>query len=895
MTSAEMLEMPLNGRNFTDLALLVPGVNPGPQGGNASGIVINGARADNTNFIIDGFSARDPLFGASLTTPNIDATQEFKMMTNNFSAEYGRMAGGLMNMALKSGANQAHGSLFEFLRNDLVDARNFFDQQKSELRRNQFGGLLSGPVVIPKLYKGRDRTFFLFSWESYRQVQGAPALGVVPTLAQRTGDFSATSPISDPLSTGKCAGSTGIGTCFPGNVIPVSRLSPQALAAQKFYPAPNLTGLNNMSTDAVAPSDWNSMVLKFDERISTADTLSFRYTRRPSTSYSPYATPTVINGNNTGLFGSTSNTTTTLAGLTYTRLFRPTLINELRLGYTRTAADVDGTFQGTNYDTLFGIQGGTTDPHLIGFPLIVPSGYQQLGSAAGLPNVYFVNTLPLGDTLTWVKGAHLVKAGIDVLHSQTINAFVTNSRGLYNFTGYWTGQSYADFLLGYLNSASGLAESTVSHLLATSYGSFVQDDWKVHSRLTLNLGLRWEINKPPVDSAGRLSNFDPALNQVVIASEKTLVGTGITITDPNAVTTAAQAGLPQSLIFTRYKAFAPRFGFAWRPFGGNRTVVRGGYGVFYGGTIQNAMRSSMGAIFPFVIAQTQNRNATNPLALTLANPFPVAPSLSGSLATVTLGVAEIHPPLSYLQSWNLTIEREIGVSSALKISYVGSKGTHSGMQNSLNQPYNRSAALPGGILPYPGWGSMNYFSLEGNSLYNGATVTWQRRFVRGFFYTLNYTYSKSIDEISQSTAYPAGGVLGLQNVRCLTCDRGRSDWDIPHQFTASFSWQCPYRNALVHGWQIAGTSRLYSGAPFTPVVTSANLALGEASRPNRIAKGTIPNPGPNMWFDVADLPRVPDGAFGFGNAGRNILDSPGRVEVNLSLLKNFAVREQHHF
>ena len=479
MTSAEMLELPLNGRDFSDLALLVPGVNPGAQGGNASGIVINGSRADNTNFIIDGFSTRDPLFGGSLTTPNIDATQEFKMLTNNFSAEYGRMSGGVMNMVLKSGTNQVHGSLFEFVRNDMFDARNFFDQQKSELRRNQFGGLLSGPVVIPKLYKGRDRTFFLFSWESYRQVQAAPALGVVPTLAQRNGDFSATGPIADSLSTGKCAGSTGVGACFPGNVIPASRLSSPALAAQKFYPSPNLAGLNNMSTDAVAPSDWNSMVLKFDERISNADTLSFRYTWRPTTSYSPYATPSVINGNNTGLFGVHGNTTTQLAGLTYTRLFSPALINELRLGYTRTASDNTGAFQGTNYNALFGIQGTTTDPHLIGFPTITPSGYQQLGPGGQYPTVYFVNTLPLGDTLTWVRGAHLVKAGIDVLHSQTIDSFVSNSRGTYNFTGFWTGQSYADFLLGYLNSSTRLIEPSVNHLLVTSYGSFVQDDWKV--------------------------------------------------------------------------------------------------------------------------------------------------------------------------------------------------------------------------------------------------------------------------------------------------------------------------------------------------------------------------------------------------------------------------------
>jgi hypothetical protein len=215
------------------------------------------------------------------------------------------------------------------------------------------------------------------------------------------------------------------------------------------------------------------------------------------------------------------------------------------------------------------------------------------------------------------------------------------------------------------------------------------------------------------------------------------------------------------------------------------------------------------------------------------------------------------------------------------------------MRNNLNQPYNRSAALPGGIVPYPGFGSINYFSLEANSIYNGATVTWQRRFVRGFFYTANYTFSKSIDEASQFNANSSGGVQGLQNVLCLQCDRGRSDWDRGHMFTTSFSWLCPYRNVLVRGWQIAGTSRLYSGTPFTPIVSSANLNLGEASRPNRTGRGTVPSPGPAMWYNVPDFPAVPTGSFTFGNAGRSVVDGPGRIEVNFSLMKNFALWERH--
>jgi hypothetical protein len=256
MSGREMIEMPLNGRNTGDLGLLVAGITPNTTNLQGSQFAINGARPDNTNFIIDGFSARDPLFGGPVSSPNLDSMQEFKMQTNSFSAEYGRMAGGVMNMVLKSGTNDLHGALFEFLRNDALDTRNSFDARKSELRLNQFGGLLGGPIWIPKIYNGRNRTFFFMSWESLRQVQGSPALGVVATTAQRSGDFSAGAPIADPLSTGTCPRSGGIGACFPGNVIPPSRLSSAALAAQHYYPLPNASGVNNMSSYAVAPTAW---------------------------------------------------------------------------------------------------------------------------------------------------------------------------------------------------------------------------------------------------------------------------------------------------------------------------------------------------------------------------------------------------------------------------------------------------------------------------------------------------------------------------------------------------------------------------------------------------------------------------------------------------------------
>jgi hypothetical protein len=895
MTSRVIVEMPLNGRDFSDLALLVPGVAPRASGGQGSAFNINGARADNTNFVIDGFNDQNPRGAAAQARPNLDALEEFKMQTSNYSVENGRLAGGVMNMVVKSGTNNFHGTLFEFLRNDLFDARSFFDADKSKLRQNQFGGVIGGPIAVPKIYNGRNKSFFLFSWETYRQVQGQSKLGIVPTPANITGDFSANKPIADPLTTGTCKGvaNSAKGACFPGNIIPISRLSSQAQQIAAFYPKPNVfTGANNYLSNTVAPNDWNSWLTRIDQHISTKDSLSFRYTKRYNSSYGPYANPNATDSNNTGMWGQYEINRQTLTGLTYTRIFTASMINEARMGFSRTATRDTGVFQGTDYNAKFGITGTTSDPHLVGFPLIVVSGYQQLGGGANLPVAFFVNNFTPGDTFTWVKNAHLFKFGGDVLHTQFTQPYWNNNRGTFNFTGSWTGVSAADFMLGMMNSDTRQIGTTTNYLHSTNYGLFASDDWKVTSRLTLNIGLRYEIPKPMYDKFGRLTNWVPDFQKLVVADLSTLNGTGITFTNPDVVTSAKSVGFPSSLVFARYNDFAPRFGFALRPFGGNRTVIRGGYGIFYGGTLQNPLRNQLANSFPFAISQTTNRNASKPDFLTLASPYPTAPNLSGNLSSLAVNGFELHAKTPYLQSWNLTFEREIGSASAVEIGYTGSKGTHFGIYGNLNTPYRSAATAPNFPVPYPGWGTINYYFFESNSNYHAGTATFRRRFVRGFFFTLNYTYSKCLDDASQLNGASDGGYNGLQNVRNVRGDYGRCDWDIGHAFTGNFSWASPSQNPWLRGWQITGTHRLYTGAPFTPLVTNVNLAIGEANRPNRTGKGTLDNPTADLWFNPDDFPQVPDGAFGFGNSGRNILDGPGRIEVNLSLFKNFKLTER---
>ena len=873
MVSQEMVEMPLDGRNFGDLLFLMPTVVPSVAvsgGGFQSSYVTNGQRGDNVNFVIDGFNNRNPRDGSPQAQPNLDAMQEFKTETTGYSAESGRTAGGLVTMVLKSGANQVHGTLFEFLRNDAMDARNFFATSKPELRRNQFGGLISGPVILPKLYNGHNRTFFLFSWESYRQVQASPAFAVVPTSAVRQGNFSGDAPIKDPFATG---------TFFPNNQIPASLMSAPAHAIQAFFPLPNYAGLNNFYSADPAPSDWNNPLVKIDQTFTSRDSLSFTYLKRYNTARTLFG-----NGNIPG-FGQNQGNRQTLAGLSYTHTFTPTIINEARFSISRSVEQDFGMPQGVNYNAQFGMPGGPTDPALAGFPVINITNYASLGPASQMPLRFWVTNKDVSDTLTWVKGEHLIKLGGQLLRSDFFRVYDTNSRGTYAFTGTLTGQPYADFLLGTLNNDSILYGTTNSYLFSTNYSAFVQDAWKISSRLTLNLGLRYELPLPLYDKYGRLENFIPALGKLAVSSLSELQGTGVGFANPAEVGTAQQLGLPFSLQDTSYKKFAPRFGFAWRPFGGTRTVVRGGYGIFYGAWEFNDILNNFAGSFPFVINVTNSAKTGNPNYLTLSNPFPVSPSLVQNV--VSVNGFQLKPENPYTQNWNLTVERELGTGSAIEIGYIGNKGTDLSHQSNINQPFRSAATAPNFPSLYPAWSTINYIGFNINSIYNAGSVTFRRRLVHGFFYRASYTYAKSIDE---------GSIfLGAapQDPRNMRLERGRSDFDIGHDFTMAFSWEAPRSyNILLRGWQLAGTGIGRTGLPYTLTVSNVNVNLGEATRPNRVAKGTLPDPTPQAWYDIADFPQVPQGAYTFGTSGRNILDGPGSLTLNLAFSRNFAVREK---
>jgi len=435
-------------------------------------------------------------------------------------------------------------------------------------------------------------------------------------------------------------------------------------------------------------------------------------------------------------------------------------------------------------------------------------------------------------------------------------------------------------------------------MFTSSYGFFAQDDFKASSRLTLNVGVRYDILKPPEEKYGREASFNPDLGKIIVADSSTLPNLSSLLAQlglsPNLFGTAQQYGLPRSLVYTNYGNVGPRFGLAWRPFGGNRMVVRGGYGIYWSNfSEQNNIRIDLSDGVPFALTQIFNRQLNNPYALTLSNPFPAG---LGSYSGVGGSAGyDPHAPSQYLQSWNLTLEREIGRDLAIEVAYTGSKGTHLVRQYDINQPfYNPALQLPNGTFPrpYAGLNTINYYWFGANSIYTAGTFTLRRRFNHGLFYRINYTYSKSIDDGSQVRASGAGGYTGAQNSQDIRAERGRSDWDRGHSFTGDGSWELPFRGRVAHGWQLAGSGRAYTGAPFTPQVSNVNLNLGQANRPNRIAKGTLPNSSPTAWFNLSAFPAVPTGTYKFGDSGRNILDGPGLESINVALYRNLPIRER---
>lgn len=868
--SARIVELPLNGRNPIQLQYLVAG-----SGGRAAAdqaenesVSVNGSRTNSNNYTLDGGDNHDPYFNTPSVFPSPDALEEFSIQTNSYGADKGRNAGALMNAVTKSGTNQFHGSLFEFVRNEKLNARNFFANNVSPFKRNQFGGTAGGPIR-------RDKTFFFASYQrtSERSSPGAMTATVL-TAEQRQGDFSNLSkPLKDPA-----------GGNFTNNMIPGDRLNAATLKfLDAFVPLPNRpNGLYSFASQQRFDDDqWTA---KIDHHLNVANHLSGRILYN----FNDRAEAT---GNLPGFFAGIKYRNWNVVA-TDTHIVGPTVVNSFTFSYNDITRRQLPVVPGGNSWTDFGagFTRATTSDAPVGHDTMV-DGYFQAFSR--FPLNHFRKSLQFSDTLSLNRGAHFIRFGGEARRSILDLEELFQIDPQLRFRATFTGDAGADFLLGRPTTFTQIAENS-NRPRTTELAAFFQDDWKVSGHLTLNLGMRWDPYFP-------FSDLDNTFSQVRLGQESALFPSA-----PLGILFSGDPAIPAATIDHQLGNFGPRFGFALDPRGSGKLSIRGGYGIFYS-QIRQQGNNQVSTNQPFSIklsANNPSQGVNNPYA-DVGNPFPFTPPNSASARAAykfitPLTITEWDPNFrdAIAQQWNINVQRQLFDTYLVTIAYVGSKGNHLFRTNQLNPAI---FGAPGNTVDkrrplFPTFGSITDQSSEANSNYHSLQITLNKRLSKGLTILSDYTWSKLIDDASTDGELPSNP-LNLRN------ERGPSNFDITQRFVSSFIWRMPgfsshgtaFRH-LLGDWETNGIITLESGRPFTVVSGRDNSASAEnLDRADQISDPFLPGGRPRAqliakYFNTAAF--APNAPGTFGNVGRNSLRGPGFASVDFGAIKSIPIRER---
>jgi hypothetical protein len=870
----QLTELPLDGRNFLELALLAPGTAPAAPGSAGSvrgdfAFSANGAREDSNNFLLDGVYNLDPKLNTFGVRPPVDGIQEFEISTSSYDASFGRNAGAQVNVISKAGSNALHGTLYEFHRNAAFDARNFFapaGEPDPKYIRNQFGFSLGGALR-------RDRTFFFGDYEGTRTREGITRITNVPTLRERNGDFSQ-SLFARPFN-------PFTQQPFTNGVIPVEFQNPIGRAIANLYPLPNRNvPFANFVSSPTSTDRNDHFDVRLDHRFSASSTLTARYSFGDRDLFDPFtgATFSLVPG-----FGNFVPRRSQNLMLSETHVFSPAFVNEARFAFSRVASAVTSEGRGASLNRQVGLPELSSNARDFGLSFITVTGFSPLGDEFNNPQQSASNVFQFLDNATYVRGAHLAKFGFEFRALQQ-NAFRdVQSRGFLNFSDRFplTGNALADLLLGFPALTGGARLDNHQHLRGESYALYVNDSFRLTPRLTVSAGLRYEYNSPPVDTEDRANLYDPATRTI------SRVGTN---------------NVPRSGYEADRNNFAPRLGLAYTLNESGTTVVRGGYGVYYD---QPALAPGEGLYFNAPYFDFNLYFSLQGLPLTLNDPFPQ--NFPVPLPDTALAFQR-DLRTAYMQHWNLSLQQQLGASRVLEIGYAGSKGTKLLTARDINQP--RPSSLPFVLRPVAQFDDINLIESRGKSNYHSLQVRLQQRLTRGLALLTSYTYAKSIDDASNFFT-SAGDPNFPQDSQNLRLERGRSNFDVRHRLSASFSYELPFgrgrrflgdgglATTLLSGFQFNGIVTLQSGRPFTVALLSdidnsntgrSTLGFGANDRPNVVGDANALARTPERWFNPAAFVFP---AFGsFGNAGRNILDGDGYQNVNASLLKNTRLTER---
>lgn len=889
-----IVELPLNGRNFLQLAALSAGASPKTpfrvtQFGNRNQYVTIGVGRDSsTNYLIDGIEARSLRFNNSSLQPSIDAIQEFKVERNSFSAEYGRGVA-VVNTAIKPGTNQFHGTVYEFFRNDKLDTRNFFDARKPAFRQNQYGYSFGGPLV-------RERTFFFTNFEGFRARRGGTFFATVPNPQQLAGDFSAQArTVYDPATTRADPANPGsvVRTPFPANIVPSTRIHRFAQVYNTLLPPPNLDRPSlNYTTVASDKDDADQFHVRLDHHFSSKDTVFGRYSwydglQQIATVFHPDPRPQ--SGQN--------------ATLQHVRIFTPTLLNELRLGYNRAIHFTRPlpVLGNRNIVQDLGLRNlGGLRPVLFGIPLVAISGFSNRGENA-LNQGAVENILTLNNKVTLNRGRHNFRVGVEYQNIRYQQQGEVTPRGSFTFTGVFTdpvattraGTALADYLLGLPFSAQAGLGDALFNLETYNIAVFLQEDFRITNRLTLNLGVRWQYDRPIREKTYKEGFFAEDLGLIAYSKEPT----GLLFPALQGKFVAG-ASVRRGINDPDYNNFAPRLGLAWRPWGGE-TVIRAGGGMFYDNVNGNEWQF-FGLLPPFYGINSVFSRADFP-SFTMSDMFPDINTLADIPAPFSIFRRDRTP---YSIQWNFNIQRRIARNMALEVAYEGA-GSHK-----LWKRFNQNQAIPdptGRIpiqerVPYPAFqAGLLTSGRDSNAIYNALAVKVERSYSGGLYFQTVYTFSRNIDY--NSGEFEANQTRFRWNKRA---DRGLSRYHQKHRFVSNFGWELPFgpgkpywngggpvQRKLLEGWQLQGILTLGTGFPLTPTANAVhNTGSFIPQFADRVGEGNLPRSqrGPDRWFDTAAFTRPAIGTL--GNSGRNVLIGPGIANADVSLLKNFSLNER---